>query len=33
VPYQDAGNCAFKGYYPIDFYDPELNVVEVNQLI
>ncbi len=29
--YNDAGKWAFDGYYQIYFYDPSMNVVEVNQ--
>ena len=29
--FNDAGKWAFAGYYQIYFYDPSMNVVEVNQ--
>jgi catechol 2,3-dioxygenase-like lactoylglutathione lyase family enzyme len=33
VPFDDAGQWAFAGHYQIYFYDPAMNVVEVNQRI
>ena len=33
VPFDDAGQWAFAGHYQIYFYDPAMNVVEVNQKI
>ena len=33
IPYDDRGSRGLRGYRQVYFYDPDLNLVEVNQRV